>query len=40
MHKAEYEGIPATGVKAKLPAKHLITIVDGKIMDWFDVETT
>jgi predicted ester cyclase len=37
-HKAEYEGIPATGVKATLPAMHLITIVDGKIKEWFAVE--
>ena len=32
-HKAEYMGIPATGVKATLPAMHLITIVDGKIKE-------
>ena len=37
-HKAEYEGIPATGVKATLPAMHLITIVDGKIKEWFAIE--
>ena len=37
-HKAEYEGIQATGVKATLPAMHLITIVDGKIEEWFAVE--
>jgi steroid delta-isomerase-like uncharacterized protein len=37
-HEAEYEGIPATGIKATLPAMHLITIVDGKITDWFAVE--
>lgn len=37
-HKAEYEGIPATGVKATLQAMHLITIVDGKIKEWFPVE--
>ena len=37
-HKAEYEGIPATGVKATLPAMHLITIVDGKIKEGFAVE--
>jgi len=37
-HKAEYEGIPATGVKATLPAMHLITIVDGKIKKWFAIE--
>ncbi len=37
-HKAEYEGIPATGIKATLPAMHLITIVDGKIKEWFAVE--
>ncbi len=37
-HKAEYEGIPATGIKARLPAMHLITIVDRKIIDWFAVE--
>ena len=37
-HKAEYEGIPATGVKATLPSLHLITIVDGKIKEWFAVE--
>lgn len=37
-HKAEYEGIPATGIKATLPAMHLITVVDGKIKEWFAVE--
>ena len=37
-HKAEYEGIPATGVKATLPAMHLISIVNGKIKEWFAVE--
>jgi len=37
-HKAEYEGIPATGVKATLPAMHLFTVVDGKVIDWFAVE--
>ena len=37
-HKAEYEGIPATGVKAVLPAMHLITIVDGKIKELFAIE--
>jgi len=37
-HKAEYEGIPATGVKATLPAMHLITIIDGKIKEWFAIE--
>ncbi len=37
-HKAEYEGIPATGIKATLPTIHLITIVDGKIKEWFAVD--
>jgi steroid delta-isomerase-like uncharacterized protein len=37
-HKAEYEGIPTTGIKATLPAMHLITIVDGKIKEWFAIE--
>jgi steroid delta-isomerase-like uncharacterized protein len=37
-HKAEYEGIPATGIKATLPAMHLITIVEGKIKQCFAVE--
>ena len=37
-HEAEYEGIPATGIIATLPAMHLLTIVDGKITDWFAVE--
>ena len=37
-HKAEYEGIPATRIKAILPAMHLITIVGGKIKEWFAVE--
>jgi len=37
-HKAEYEGIPPTGVKATLPAMHLVKIVDGKVMEWFGVE--
>jgi len=37
-HKAEYEGIPATGVKVTMLALHLITIVNGKIKDWSLVE--
>ena len=37
-HKAEYDGIPATGVKATLTAMHLFTVVDGKVIDWFAVE--
>jgi steroid delta-isomerase-like uncharacterized protein len=37
-HQAEYEGIPATGVKVTQPALHLITIVDGKIKDWSPIE--
>jgi len=37
-HKAEYEGIPATGIKATLPAMHLVKIVDGKVMEWFAIE--
>jgi steroid delta-isomerase-like uncharacterized protein len=37
-HKAEYEGIPATGIKATLPAMHLFMVVDGKVIDWFAVE--
>ena len=37
-HKAEYEGIPATGIKATLPAMHLLTVIDGKVIDWFALE--
>ena len=37
-HKSEFEGIPATGTRATLPAMHLVTIVDGKIIDWFAIE--
>jgi steroid delta-isomerase-like uncharacterized protein len=37
-HKAEYEGIPATGVEATLPAMHLFTVKNGKVVDWFTVE--
>jgi len=37
-HEAEYEGIPATGVKATMPAMHLLTIVDGKIKEMFAIE--
>ena len=37
-HKSEFEGIPATGTIATLPAMHLGTIVDGKIVDWFAIE--
>jgi len=37
-HKAEYEGIPATGVEATLPAMHLFTVKNGKVVDWFAVE--
>ena len=37
-HKAEYEGIPATDKKVILPAMFLLTIVDGKIKEAWDVE--
>jgi steroid delta-isomerase-like uncharacterized protein len=37
-HKADYEGIPATGIKVTQPAMHLITIVDGKIKGWSPIE--
>ncbi len=37
-HEAEYEGIPATGIEATLPAMHLFTIKNGKVVDWFAVE--
>jgi predicted ester cyclase len=37
-HEAEYEGIPATGVEATLPAMHLFTVKNGKVVDWFAVE--
>jgi len=37
-HKAEYEGIPATDVKATQPAMHFITIVGGKIKGWAAIE--
>jgi len=37
-HEAEYEGIPATGIEATLPAMHLFTVKNGKVVDWFAVE--
>ena len=37
-HEAEYEGIPATGIKATLPAMHLFTVMNGKVVSWFAVE--
>ncbi len=37
-HKAEYEGIPATGIEATLPAMHLFSVKNGKVVDWFAVE--
>ena len=37
-HKAEYEGIPATGIEATLPAMHMFTVKNGKVVDWFTVE--
>jgi len=37
-HKAEYEGIPATENKVIMPAMHLITIVDGKVKEWWVIE--
>ena len=37
-HKAEYEGIAATGIEVTMPAMHLITIVDGKIKEEFAME--
>ena len=37
-HKAEYDGILATGNKVIMPAMHLIRIVDGKIKEWWAIE--
>jgi len=37
-HEAEYEGIPATGIKATLPAMHFFTVMNGKAVTWFAVE--
>ena len=37
-HEAEYEGIPATGIKATLPAMHLFTVINGEVVTWFAVE--
>jgi steroid delta-isomerase-like uncharacterized protein len=37
-HRAEYEGIPATGNKVTMLALHFGTIVNGKIKDWYTVE--
>jgi steroid delta-isomerase-like uncharacterized protein len=37
-HEAEYEGIPATGIEATLPAMFLFTIKNGKVIDLFAVE--
>jgi predicted ester cyclase len=37
-HSAEYERIPATGNKVTMPALHLVTVVNGKIKDWYAVE--
>ncbi len=37
-HKAEYEGISATDIEATLPAMHLFTVKNGKVIDWFAVE--
>ena len=37
-HQAEYEGIPATGIKTTMLALHLITVVDGKIKELFAME--
>jgi steroid delta-isomerase-like uncharacterized protein len=37
-HRAEYEGIPATGNKVTMSALHFMTIANGKIKDWYAVE--
>ena len=37
-HEAEYEEIPATGVKTTMSTMHLIKIDDGKVMEWFAIE--
>lgn len=37
-HKAEYEGIPATGNAVHMAALHLTRIVDGKAKEWWAVE--
>jgi steroid delta-isomerase-like uncharacterized protein len=37
-HKGEFEGIPATGNKVIIPAMHFITLVDGKIKEWWLLE--
>lgn len=36
--KAQYEGIPATGKKVTNPAMHLMTIVNGKVKQWWALE--
>jgi len=37
-HRAQYEGIAATGKKVTDPAMHLMTIVKGKVKDWWALE--
>lgn len=37
-HKAQYKGIAATGKKITNPAISIMTIVDGKVKDWWVIE--
>jgi len=37
-HKAEYEGVSATGNEVHMAALHLARIVDGKVEEWWAVE--
>ena len=37
-HKAEYEGLPATGIEVHMAALHLARVVDGKVKEWWAVE--
>jgi predicted ester cyclase len=37
-HKAQYKGIEPTGKSVTDPAMHVMTIVNGKVKDWWAVE--
>jgi predicted ester cyclase len=37
-HKAQYEGIAATREKVTQSAMHLMTIVNGKVKEWWALE--
>ena len=37
-HEVEYQGIPATNTRITMYASSVITLIDGKVKDWWAIE--